>query len=94
MHVVIQPGRMSPQELYDGFKWAYRETFRLDKIARRVARLELSCIINFVGNLAYRIFVRRLYHEPRFAQPYSAHNPGAWTGAGSSLCAQAAPLRP
>ncbi|MEI6150140.1 MAG: cobalamin-dependent protein [bacterium] len=86
MHVVIQPGRMTPQELYDGFKWAYRETFQIGKIARRVAGLDLTCLINGVGNLAYRVFVRRLYHDPRFAQPYSVSNPGAWTGNGSSLC--------
>ncbi|MEI7671653.1 MAG: hypothetical protein WCK00_06025, partial [Deltaproteobacteria bacterium] len=83
MHVVIQPGRMTPQELYDGFKWAYRETFQIGKIARRVAGLDLTCLINGVGNLAYRVFVRRLYHDPRFAQPYSVSNPGAWTGNGS-----------
>jgi radical SAM superfamily enzyme YgiQ (UPF0313 family) len=76
MHVVIQPARMTPQELYRGFKWAYRETFRLPRIVRRVARPDLRCPINFVGNLCYRIFVRRLYHEPRFAQPYSIGAPG------------------
>jgi len=30
-----------------------------------------------VGNLAYRIFVRRLYSEPRYATPYSLHEPGS-----------------
>jgi len=91
MHAVIQPARMSVQELYDGFRWAYRETFRLRRIARRVAGLELTCLVNAVGNLAYRIFVRRLYNDPRFATPYSVSRPGAWTGSGSSLCAPAAP---
>jgi radical SAM superfamily enzyme YgiQ (UPF0313 family) len=76
MHVVIQPARMTPEELYRGFKWAYRETFRLPRILKRVSRLDLRCPINFVGNLCYRIFVRRLYHEPRFARPYSIDMPG------------------
>jgi radical SAM superfamily enzyme YgiQ (UPF0313 family) len=71
MHVVFQPKRMSPEQLYDGFKWTYRETFRLRRIARRVAEPSLNAVINFIGNLAYRIFVRRLYHEPRFAAPYT-----------------------
>ena len=34
MHVVIQPAQMSPEELYAGFKRAYRETFRMHRIAR------------------------------------------------------------
>jgi radical SAM superfamily enzyme YgiQ (UPF0313 family) len=76
MHVVIQPARMTPEELYGGFKWAYRETFRLPRILKRVSRLDLRCPINLVGNLCYRIFVRRLYHEPRFARPYSFDMPG------------------
>jgi radical SAM superfamily enzyme YgiQ (UPF0313 family) len=76
MHVVIQPAQMTPDELYRGFKWAYRETFRLPRIVRRVSHPDIRCAINFVGNFCYRIFVRRLYHEPRFAQPYSLHDPG------------------
>ena len=35
MHVVIQPAQMTPEELYEGFKWAYRETFRWDISVRR-----------------------------------------------------------
>lgn len=76
MHVVIQPAQMTPHELYDGFKWAYKETFRMRHIVRRLSKPTINTPINFVGNLAYRIFVRRLYHEPRFAQPYSIHDPG------------------
>jgi radical SAM superfamily enzyme YgiQ (UPF0313 family) len=77
MHVVIRPAQMSPDELYDGFKWAYKETFRLRHILRRMGKPSLNTGINFVGNLAYRIFVKRLYHEPRFATPYSVHEPGS-----------------
>jgi len=76
MHVVIQPAQMTPDELFRGFKWAYRETFRLARIVKRVSRPDLRCPINLVGNLCYRIFVRRLYHEPRFRQPYSMDAPG------------------
>ena len=76
MHVVIQPAQMTPDELYRGFKWAYRETFRLPRIVRRVSRPDLRGPINLVGNLCYRMFVQRLEHEPRFAQPYSMEAPG------------------
>ena len=75
MHVVIQPTQMSPTELYDGFKWAYRETFKLSSIWKRNAGLTINSAINVVGNLAYLIFVHRLYHEERFAAPYSVDNP-------------------
>ena len=76
MHVVIQPKQMTPEELYQGFKWAYRQTFRLGRIVRRLNRLDIRCAINFAGNLCYRIFVDRLDNETRFAQPFSMHDPG------------------
>lgn len=76
MHVVIQPQLMSPLELYDGFKWAYQETFKLGNIVSRMRGVNTNSLINFIGNLTYRTFVRRLYHESRFATPYSLHAPG------------------
>lgn len=72
MHVVFEPAKMSPEELYEGFKWAYRETFKLSNILNRtIFQNKTSPLINFVGNLAYRIFVKRLYSERRFMFPYS-----------------------
>ena len=76
MHVVIQPMKMSPFELYEGFKWAYKETFRYRHILKRMRGLKINSLINLVGNMTYRIFVRRLYHEKRFAEPYSLKDPG------------------
>lgn len=71
MHVVYRPKMMTCTELYDGFKRAYGKTFKLKNIARRVASLNISCPINFAGNLAYRIFTKRLKTDPRFAMPHS-----------------------
>jgi len=96
MHVVFQPAKMTPDELYDGFKWAYRETFRLNHVLRRVAGFRLVSLVNVIGNLTYRIFVRRLYGEARFATPYSiqdtqvvpeagAWGPPPWVGNGGYL---------
>ncbi len=76
MHVVVQPARMSVDELYRGFKWAYRETFRLRPVLRRASRPDIRAAINLVGNLAYRMFARRLVTDPRFATPYSLADPG------------------
>ena len=71
MHVVFQPAKMSPDELYRGFKWAYRETFKIPHIVRRTFSLGFTGPINFVGNLTYRRFVRRLYTDERYARPFS-----------------------
>jgi radical SAM superfamily enzyme YgiQ (UPF0313 family) len=75
MHVVIRPRNMTPEELYAGFKWAYRETFRLRRIVGRVRSPSVNSVVNFVGNLAYVMFVRRLYREARYALPCSADQP-------------------
>lgn len=76
MHVVVQPKHMTPEELFDGFKWAYRETFSIGSILRRTGLRGINSLINLTGNLAYKIFVRRLYGEARFAEPYSLDAPG------------------
>jgi hypothetical protein len=73
---VIKPALMTPAELYDGFKWSYRETFRLPNVVRRMRGLTTNSAINFIGNLTYLMFVRRLYNEQRFATPYSMQLPG------------------
>lgn len=61
MHVVYQPKQMSPVELYEGFRRAYRDTFRMGSIFRRTISGGMRFPITFVGNLTYRSFVRRLY---------------------------------
>ena len=76
MHVVIKPLHMTPETLYRGFKWAYRETFRMKHMIKRLRRPDIRCAVNFVGNLAYRNFIKRLDSNPRFAEPYSKHDPG------------------
>jgi radical SAM superfamily enzyme YgiQ (UPF0313 family) len=60
MHVVHRPLQMSPVELYEGFRWAYRETFRLRRIFRRSLAGGRLFPISLVGNLTYRLFSRRL----------------------------------
>jgi len=60
MNVVFQPENMLPEELYEGYKYAYRETFKLSHIINRSAGFHYSNIINFFGNLNYKKFSRRL----------------------------------
>ena len=70
MHVVYQPAQMGPEELYDGFKYAYRETFKMIPILKRIAAPKFSSLINLVGNVTYKRFVKRLYTSPEYSKPY------------------------
>ncbi len=76
MHVVIRPKRMTPDELYNGFKWAYRETFRLRRILKSIIHPDIRCVVNFFGNLCYHNFAKRLESDPRFVRPYSKDQTG------------------
>lgn len=69
MHVTVKPMLMSPEELHEGFRWTYRETFRIRGILRRLRGCSVNSLINLIGNSAYRMFVHRLYHDERFALP-------------------------
>jgi len=62
-HTVFLPALMTPQELEEGFKTAYRETFRFGSIIRRVGEIKGNRLIPFLGNVAYRLYIRRLYKE-------------------------------
>jgi len=75
MHVVFRPMNMSPVELYEGFRRAYRETFRFSSILKRTLGSGLNFPIAFVGNLTYRIFVKRLYRQKGFEMPVTVRGP-------------------
>lgn len=68
-HVVFQPKNMTPESLDAGFVTAYAETFSLRSILQRTLKspqFTIAC----VGNLAYRLYVRRLRREsPRLYAP-------------------------
>ena len=71
MHVVYQPTQLTPHELFDGFKWAYKQTFSAGSIGRRIffQKLGARSVVNLAGNVTYRIFVHRLYKDERFVLP-------------------------
>ncbi len=89
MHVVFRPQGMSAAELYEGFRWSYRETFKIMNIVRRVAGSGLWFPVTFAGNLTYRIFVKRLYANKGFEMPVNQLSPGlakaAWRERGEAL---------
>lgn len=62
-HVVFMPKRMSPRELDAGFKWAYQQTYKFLSIVKRTRGSGMNFPITFVGNLAYKLYIRRLLAE-------------------------------
>lgn len=62
-HVVFQPNQMTPDELDNGFKWAFKKTFALRSNLKRTLSSKRNFPITFLGNLAYRLYVRRLFSD-------------------------------
>lgn len=65
-HVVFQPARMTPNELYLGFRRAYKQTFTSRTLLNRTLSSPHP-LISFLGNTAYRLYVRRLWTNQRTA---------------------------
>jgi radical SAM superfamily enzyme YgiQ (UPF0313 family) len=59
-HVVFEPKNMTVRQLEQGFRWAYQETFRLNSVLQRTVGSGRYFPITFLGNLAYKIYLRRL----------------------------------
>ena len=62
-HVVFQPLRMTPHELEAGFKWVWKNTFRVLPSLRRSAGSGARAPITFIGNLAYKLYIHRLISD-------------------------------
>ncbi|MCP5107530.1 MAG: hypothetical protein GY950_29350 [bacterium] len=60
------PNKMSPEDLDNGFKWAYKESFRLRSNLDRTLNSGRNFPITFLGNLAYKIYIKRLFRDKRF----------------------------
>ncbi|MCU0691206.1 MAG: B12-binding domain-containing radical SAM protein [Polyangiaceae bacterium] len=69
MKVVFRPNQMSPAELFEGFRWAYQQTFTLRNILERTIGAGKNFPIAFMGNLTYRLFVKRLQRSRGFEMP-------------------------
>jgi len=62
-HVVFLPKLMSPEELDAGLKWAYKNTFTISSSFKRTITSGKNFLLTFGGNLAYRIYLKRLFSE-------------------------------
>ena len=69
MHVVYRPKLLTPVELADGLVWAYRNTFKISNIFQRTFGSGTRFPITFMGNLTYRLFVKRLHRGKGFEMP-------------------------
>ena len=67
-HVVFQPRHMSPEELDEGFRRAYAQTFRLNAIRART-QSSPHPLITGIGNLAYRRYLNRLIKDQNRIYP-------------------------
>ena len=57
-HVVFQPAKMSVDELRQGFRWAYRQTFSRRGLLYRTCASPHP-VITLLGNTAYRLYVHK-----------------------------------
>ena len=62
-HVVIKPAQMTAAELDAGFKWAYKNTFTVRSSLSRALDSGGPVPVTFIGNLAYKIYIKRLYTD-------------------------------
>lgn len=62
-HVVFEPKLLSPRELDNGFKWSYKNTFKISSSFKRTINSGHNFFITFAGNLAYKIYINRLLKE-------------------------------
>jgi radical SAM superfamily enzyme YgiQ (UPF0313 family) len=62
-HVVLKPKLMTPRELDEGLLWAYKETFRVQPSFKRSLASGGPAYVTFIGNLAYKLYIRRLERD-------------------------------
>ena len=55
-NVVFKPKNMSPEELYNGYKWMYKKVYSFKNIIRRIPELPDQRAAYLMFNLFYRKF--------------------------------------
>lgn len=59
-HVVVEPARMTSNQLRDGLHWAWKQAYRPASIARRLLGSRTSTLFAIPLNLGYRSYAHRL----------------------------------
>jgi radical SAM superfamily enzyme YgiQ (UPF0313 family) len=57
-NAVFEPARMSARKLEEGWRWAYRETYRCSSILKRVVRKGSPLLLSVPANLLFRKIAR------------------------------------
>jgi radical SAM superfamily enzyme YgiQ (UPF0313 family) len=60
-HVVFEPAQMSVRQLYEGHEAAWKQTYSVSSIARRLAGSHLQIPVWLVTNLGYRFYANHLH---------------------------------
>lgn len=53
-HVVFQPKQMSPEMLFNGLNWAYKKSYTISSILKRLKWTGTSTLYSLLGNIAFR----------------------------------------
>lgn len=59
-HVVFRPRNMTPDELQEGHRWAWRETYTIPNIFKRLINARILPQVMIPANLAYNLYANRL----------------------------------
>ncbi len=60
-HVVFEPAQMSPDQLWKGTEWAWKQTYRYRSIAKRLLGARTQPALAVATNLGYRFYAHRLH---------------------------------
>ncbi|UCH27361.1 MAG: B12-binding domain-containing radical SAM protein [Trueperaceae bacterium] len=60
-HVVFEPANMTPDHLFRGTEWAWKETYRYRSIFKRLAGARIQLPVTLAANLGYRFYARHLH---------------------------------
>ena len=73
-HVVFRPARLSVEQLQEGIQWIWRETYRMQAIARRMLHTPLSRLENLIYNIGFR------HHALAVGKKHNHKEKKSWTG--------------
>jgi radical SAM superfamily enzyme YgiQ (UPF0313 family) len=106
-HVVFQPRQMSPERLQEGLEEAWRLSYRLSSLTKRITGAPWSLLPLWITlNLGYRYYARHLhektgsvYYDPKYmaeakAEGEPKEEQGGVSPAGRRACGSVSPLEP
>ncbi|NOX97455.1 MAG: B12-binding domain-containing radical SAM protein [Nitrospirae bacterium] len=59
-HVVFQPAKMTAEELQDGLYWAWKNSYGLSSIFKRISGTGSSFLVSIVTNLGYKLYADKI----------------------------------